>query len=117
MAKNDTPDWLRVFEGGKGRFSDGSDNTGGNGGGGGNDLEKRVEALEKALPDLRERLVRVETKLDSMEKNMSTKEDLKVLKGEIATEMHKSLSDQTWRFIGFAAGLATLAFTAAKLIH
>ncbi|MEN1899922.1 hypothetical protein AAIP21_27510 [Pseudomonas aeruginosa] len=48
---------------------------------------------------------------------MSTKDDLRVLKGEIATEMHKSLSDQTWRFIGFSAGLATLAFTAAKLIH
>lgn len=80
-------------------------------------MEKRVQALEKAIPDMRERLVRVETKLDTMEKTMATKDDLRVLKGEISTEMHKALNDQTWRFIGFAAGLAALAFTAAKFVH
>lgn len=36
-------------------------------------MEKRVEALEKAIPEIRERLVRVETKVDSIERNMVTK--------------------------------------------
>ncbi|MDF3842770.1 hypothetical protein P3W55_13720 [Pseudomonas citronellolis] len=95
----------------------GGGNTGGRNPPGDSELEKRVEALEKAIPELREKLVRVETKLDTMEKSMATKDDLKVLRGEISTEMHKSLNDQTWRFIGFAGALAALAFTAAKFVH
>lgn len=35
-------------------------------------MEARVAALEKVIPEIRERLVRVETKLDSVEKNMAT---------------------------------------------
>lgn len=87
---------------------------GDNGGGGTGDsgLEKRVEALEKALPDLRERLVRVETRLE----RMATTDDLRALKGEIATELHKALNDQTWRVIGAICVIAGLAFTAAKYI-
>ncbi|WP_313461587.1 hypothetical protein [Pseudomonas nitroreducens] len=109
---------LYPFPGGRGRDNGGSSgNTGGGNPPGDSELEKRVEALEKAIPDIRERLVRVETKLDTMEKTMATKDDLRVLKGEIFTEMHKALNDQTWRFIGFAAGLAALAFTAAKFVH
>lgn len=107
-----------LFPGPKGRDNGGSPgNTGGGNPPGDSELEKRVQALEKAIPDMRERLVRVETKLDTMEKTMATKDDLRVLKGEISTEMHKALNDQTWRFIGFAAGLAALAFTAAKFVH
>lgn len=113
---------LYPFPGGRGRDNGGSSgNTGGGNPPGDSELEKRVEALEKAIPDIRERLVRVETKLDAIEgtmgKTMATKDDLRVLKGEISTEMHKALNDQTWRFIGFAAGLAALAFTAAKFVH
>jgi len=50
---------------------------------GGDDLEKRVEALEKAIPDLRERLVRVETKIDSIEKHGATKLDLSTTEGTL----------------------------------
>lgn len=39
-------------------------------------MEKRVEALEKAIPDIRERLARVETKLDALAQNGATKADL-----------------------------------------
>ncbi|MDG9858504.1 hypothetical protein N7403_32050 [Pseudomonas nitroreducens] len=107
-----------LFPGPKGRDNGSSSgNTGGGNPPGDSELERRVEALEKVLPDLRERLVRVETKLDSMEKNMATKADLDVLKGSIATDMRKALNDQTWRFIGVAGALAGLAFTAAKFIH
>ncbi|WP_425318500.1 hypothetical protein [Pseudomonas nitroreducens] len=99
----------------------GGGDTGGGNPPGGQDLEKRVEALEKALPDIRERLVRVETKLDAiedtMEKTMASKDDLKVLRGEISTEMHKSFNDQTWRVIMAACVLAGIAFTAGKYIN
>lgn len=80
-------------------------------------MELRVQALEKALPEMRDRLVRVETKLDAMEKHMATKAELDILKGAIATELHKALNDQTWKFISVAGVLAGLAFTAAKFIH
>lgn len=51
----------------------------GSGGGnppGGDGLEKRIEKIESALPDIREKLIRVETKVDSIEKHGSTKADL-----------------------------------------
>ncbi len=79
-------------------------------------MEKRVEALEKAIPDIRERLVRVETKVDVIEKNMATKADLEALRGSIAADFHKSINDQTWKFIGVATALAGLAFVAARFI-
>ena len=69
-----------------GKLPDGHDNSGGGGHTGdeppgGDKLEARVATLEKAIPDLRERLARVETKLDSIEKTMATKSDLEVLRG------------------------------------
>ncbi|WP_145150835.1 hypothetical protein [Pseudomonas oryzihabitans] len=36
---------------------------------------------------------------------------------DVATGLHKTLNDQTWKFVTLAAGLAGIAFTAAKLIH
>lgn len=80
-------------------------------------MEQRIVALEKAIPDIRERLVRVETKLDNVEKNMATKSDLESLKGAISTELQKTVSDSTWRFVQVSVVLAGLAFTAAKFIH
>ncbi|MBV2132024.1 hemolysin XhlA family protein [Pseudomonas sp. MAP12] len=64
----------------------GGNDTGGNPPGG-NDMEKRVEALEKAIPDIRERLVRLETKLDSVEKNMATRSDMAELRADMVGEI------------------------------
>ncbi|WP_397448860.1 hypothetical protein [Pseudomonas sp. NA-150] len=47
---------------------------------GGDEMRNRVEALEKALPDIRERLVRVETTLDRIEGNTASKVELADLK-------------------------------------
>lgn len=84
------------------------DNTGGNPPGG-NDMEKRVENLEKAIPEIREKLVRVETKLDSIEKHGATKADLAILESTLIK----------W-FIGTAfamVGLATaIGFGLARLL-
>lgn len=52
-------------------------------------MEKRVAELEKANLDIREKLVRVETKLDSVEKSMATKADLSQSFGSLA----KSIAD------------------------
>lgn len=67
---------------GKGRGPSGPSRDGGEPPGG-DDLDKRVEALEKAIPDLRERLVRVETKIDSIEKHGATKLDLSSTEGTL----------------------------------
>lgn len=93
----------------------GGDNSGGNGGG--SALEQRVGAVEKAISDIRERLARVETKLDNVDKHMATKTDLEALRGSISTDVQKSIADATWRFVQISVVLAGLAFTAAKFIH
>ncbi|EOZ5126496.1 MULTISPECIES: hypothetical protein [Pseudomonas] len=75
-------------------------------------MEKRIETLEKLLPDMRERLARVETKLDGIEKTMATKTDMAELKAAIASEF----GSQTKWFVGTAVVLAGIAFTAARFI-
>lgn len=80
-------------------------------------MQARVAALEKASQDIREKLVRVETKLDNVEKHMATKTDLEALRGSISTDVQKSIADATWRFVQISVVLAGLAFTAAKFIH
>ena len=80
---------------------------------GDDELKSRVEALENALPDIRERVVRVETKLDAIEKTMATKADL----SELKVSMIEGFNNQTKWFVAPAAVLAGIAFTAARLIH
>ncbi|CAD5199605.1 hypothetical protein [Pseudomonas sp. FEN] len=92
-------------------------NTGGEEPPGDHPVEVRVAALEKVIPEIRERLARVETKLDNVERNMATKFDVEALRGSISTDVQKVVSDSTWRFVQISAVLAGLAFTAAKFIH
>lgn len=79
---------------------------------GGNDMEKRVERLEATVTDVQVRLVRIETRLEQT----ATKADL----NELATSFHKSMNEQTWKFLGGASGLAALfsaiAVAATKLL-
>lgn len=91
--------------------SGGPSNTGGDPPGG-DDVERRVEALEKSIPDIRERLARVETKVDHIEKNMATKADI----AELRTSMADGFNAQTKWFIGTALAMAVIAFTAARFI-
>lgn len=97
----------------------GDDRKGGGGGdhgggdGGGADLEARVVALEKASQEIREKLVRIETKLESLEKTTASKTDIADLKTAIA----EGFTSQTKWFVSTAIALAVIAFTAAKFIH
>lgn len=65
-------------------------------------MEPRVAKLEAAIPDIRERLVKIETRLE----HTSTKADVSQLESTLLK----------W-FIGTAIALTGLAFAAAKLIH
>lgn len=65
-------------------------------------MESRVKALEDAHIGARERLVRIETKLD----HVASKADVSTLEGTLLK----------W-FIGTACTLTGLAFAAAKLIN
>lgn len=77
------------------------------------DMEPRVKALEDFANTARERLARIEAKLDGT----ATKEDL----GSLRTELHKAISDQTWRLItwvsGISAGLVAAVFFIARNVH
>ena len=66
-------------------------------------------------PDKYERMVRVETKLDAIKKNMVTKADLSAL--ECFDCRVEGVNNQTTWFVATAAVLAGIAFTAARLIH
>lgn len=121
-----------------------SGNTGTTGGGDGptgdDPMEARVTALEKSSQEVREKLVRLEMRLDSIESQMATKmdianlasredlnsyvrasgkdiQDLAVSFQKSITDVQKSMNEQTWKFISVAGVLAGLAFTAAKFIH
>lgn len=82
-------------------------------GGGGGELEARLTALEKSTLEIREKLVRVETKLEGIEKTMATKADL----ADLRTVIAEGFTSQTKWFISTAIALAVIAFTAAKFIH
>lgn len=79
---------------------------------GGDDVERRIEALEKSIPDIRERLVRIETKLESIEKHGATKADI----AEVCTKIETMGRTMIQWAIGSAVVLAGIAFTAARFI-
>lgn len=74
------------------------------GGRGGDDggMEARIAALEKANLDTRDRLTRIETRMESL----ASKEDL-----------HRETHAQTWRIIGVTALLVAVVYYLAKYIH
>ena len=90
---------------GRGR---GSDTVGGDPPGG-DDLERRVQELEKAIPDIRERLVRVETKLDGLEKHGATKADL----AAVESTLIKWFVGTAFAMVGLATGIG---FGLARLL-
>lgn len=65
------------------------------------ELVERVANLETNMRDVRDRLLRVEIKLDSF----ATKED-----------MHREFNVQTWRIVGAILAAAGLVFAAVRLI-
>jgi hypothetical protein len=65
---------------------------GGDGGGYDDGMENRVGKLEEFVNDARDRLTRIETRLDQT---------------ATSAEMHKAMTDQTWRLVSFVCGFGT----------
>jgi hypothetical protein len=71
------------------------------GGGGGDDsgMEARITALEQANLETRDRLARIETRLDSV----ATKADL----AELTAAFHREINSQTWKLVTFVCSFGT----------
>ena len=68
-------------------------------------MEARVTKLEDFAQDTRERLTRIEARLDTFPAVFATKEDL-----------HKELHSMTWRIFGACAGLVAAVYFIAKYV-
>ncbi|MCM2546211.1 hypothetical protein ACVCII_03950 [Burkholderia glumae] len=64
-------------------------------------METRVSALEAANLDTRDRLARIETRLDFV----ATKDDL-----------HREISAQTWKLVTFVCGFGTALVAATYFL-
>ncbi|PFH12558.1 hypothetical protein BCF11_5044 [Collimonas sp. PA-H2] len=87
------------------------------GGRGGYDdaMEARVNKLEEFAIDTRERLSRIETRLDAC----ATKSDLKNLEATMHKEfasMHQELHGLTWKLIGAASVLVSIVYFIATQV-
>lgn len=80
------------------------------GGGGGDNtgMEARVQILEQNMTEVRERLARIETRLDQT----ATKNDV----SEVKSELYKAINAQTWRVIGASATLVAAVFFIARYL-
>ena len=65
-------------------------------------MEARIIALEELAVDARDRLARIETRLDTF----ATKADL-----------HRELHGMTWRLFGGASALVGIVYWIARNIH
>lgn len=93
--------------------------TGGNEPPSGDDMEARVRALETAIPDIRERLARMETKIDGIERHGATKADIEAVGAKIEA-MGTRIESMGRTMIQWAVGtslvIAGVVFAAARLI-
>ena len=80
---------------------------------GDDEMEARVTALENTTTEIKEKLTRLETRFESVEKNMATKTDI----AELKMAMAEGFTNQTKWFFSTATAVAVIAFTAAKFIH
>lgn len=95
----------------------GGDTGGGNEPPEGSGLEKRVVRLEETSTDIQIRMVRIETRLESIEGNMATHTDIANLKNDIAgleLRLIKWFVATAFAMTGLAA---TISFGLARLFQ
>ena len=91
------------------------DNTSPAGGGGSEppmELIERVAHLETDMREVRDRLARVEIKLDAF----ATKADLSAAESKLATTIYQSINAQTWKLVTFVCSFGTVLVGATYYI-
>tara|TARA_R110000751_G_scaffold78736_1_gene158865 strand:+ start:8214 stop:8549 length:336 start_codon:yes stop_codon:yes gene_type:complete len=86
-----------------------SGHTGGGNPPSGDDMERRMQLLEAAIPDIREKLTRSEAKLDSIDKHGATKADL----ASTESTLIKWYVGTAFALVGLASAMA---FGVARLL-
>ncbi|RDU98890.1 hypothetical protein DWV00_11600 [Trinickia dinghuensis] len=81
------------------------DNKGGGDDGG---MEARISVLEAANIETRDRLARIETRLDSV----ATKADLL----NVRAALHQEMNAQTWKLVTFVCGFGTALVAATYFV-
>lgn len=88
------------------------------------DMETRVEKLETATLEIKDRLTKIEARLGVVDTRLgmfptvfATKEDLVREIGNVRTDLHKGINDQTWRIIGAATVLVAAVYFIIKNVH
>jgi hypothetical protein len=66
-------------------------------------MEARITTLEQANLETRDRLARIETRLESV----ATKADLAELRGEMGSALHREINAQTWKLVTFVCSFGT----------
>lgn len=75
-------------------------------------MEERIVKLEEFAADTKDRLVRIESRLDQM----ATKADLAEKVGELKTEIQRSVNEMIRWMVGTAIGLGVTAITVITFV-
>ena len=76
-------------------------------------MQVRLVKFEEFEIDTRDRLARIETRLDTF----ATKADLNDLKSDLYRELHQELHGMTWKLMGGASALVAAVYYIAKNVH
>ena len=71
-------------------------------------MEARVSKLEAAAQDTRDRLARIETRMETF----ATKADV----ADLRADLHKEINSQTWKFVTWMTGICTALIAATYFI-
>ncbi|MGZ3182281.1 MAG: hypothetical protein ACXU8N_07570 [Telluria sp.] len=75
-------------------------------------MRARIDKLEQFAEETRERLVRIESRLDSIEQTMATKADLQ----QMQAELQRALNANIMWTVGTAIGLGVAAITVMTFV-
>lgn len=75
-------------------------------------MEARLKVLEEFAQVTRDRLTRIETKLDQF----ATKADIASTEGNLKADLHKAIGEQTWKLITWMTGISTALIAATYFI-
>lgn len=72
------------------------------------EMEARVSKLEAAAQDTRDRLARIETRMETF----ATKADV----SDLRADFHREINSQTWKFVTWMTGICTALIGATYFI-